>query len=398
MTQPAVTRPAVAQPAVLQPVRPDQSLLAPPENKASIDTVELRLLVGELRKQMAELTHRREALEQQVSAVLKRLDGLQEQRPKQPLLPLPEDAEFRPYRLRFTKAEQAARAVAQLADGSSIRIAVVPEQNVLLIAANKDQMKMAHELLTALDQPAAGEGPLTEDATTAVVHTASPQEIAAAATKIVGNANVQISAIVGAQVVVVRGREGEVRRILEVLKQIERASEEQTRTPGTSMLQVRLVWVTNSSKWASVSPPEEYLDRRVLESLKPIGIANPNIMCVQFASVAAGAKPAKVEFSSPAVLDGNNVLFGGDASIGINQNGRVKLELSSSAVTTIESPPGQFRSYTGRINGSIVTPLRNYVILGTTNVVVRDFSKDSLDLKSIPAALVLYVAGADPPE
>jgi hypothetical protein len=343
-----------------------------------------------LQRNAMELMAQRATLEAQVKQLQKQLETLQQQQSKP--AGLREDARVRVFKLKYAAPNEAAATIGQLTEGSAIRIAVDKSQNTLVVAADEKTLAMISEVLSTLDQPGGTSSALPENPTTTAVRTnrVSAKELAATMSQLTGNDKVEIAAVEDANVLIVRGRKESVQSVLDVLRNIERASTEPVGRFDEKLLLVRLVWVTNGSKWGVISPAKEYLDQRVIDSLGLIGVFNPSIMCQQVASVASGTTRAQVQFTSPAVLGGNDVLFNGSADVVLNPNGIVKLNLSAKATTTIHGAPMDAgKSFTGRIDGSIVTPLRTHVIMGTTNVVL--FDKDNNTVSSYPAALVLYI-------
>jgi hypothetical protein len=316
-----------------------------------------------------------------------------------PTLPAKEK-QFFVYRLKNRAADSAAVMLTKVLDRGSISIAVDGPQNQLLVRAEPGAIEQIKQLLDILDQPPAQtEQPQSGgDVQRAVVNVAAADEAAFAIDRAFPKNEVQVTAVPGANILIVTGRRPLVEEVVQFMRQLEQVQRE---TEDFPTLQVRLIWLAdNLPDGVGSNPAPNQLDPRVIESLGRIGFSRPKIVFQHVASVTLERDRGRVEFQSPVILGGNDVSFQGDLRLGRSSGDRYSVSLNAAVSTKValggvfdaSREPAPFQDLSGSVTGSITMPLRHYVVVGTSNIILAGEE----GRESYQAALVAFLDYARP--
>jgi hypothetical protein len=159
-------------------------------------------------------------------------------------------------------------------------------------------------------------------------------------------------------------------------------------------LQIRLMWLAGDlPEGVGTIPDPRYFNADVIKSLSSIGLANPRVLCQQISSVVVrDDMPSNFSFQTPVTVSGNVIMFHGTGLISRAKTYQLELEASTAEThqSVLRDGGNHFRTRESKMGGSIALPVRHYVIIGATNLVVGNES-DNNTLKSYPSGLVVYL-------
>ncbi len=373
-------RPAVPGRTGASSVRNDMSLIAPVRRDAEqIDqfTQEFQQILAEQAQTIKEL---RKQLEQA------RIEAIKP-------VPLPDDARFVAFQLKYASAEEVADTIRKLFGDAATRIAIDKENNRVIVAMSEGRLKELKPLVDQLDQPrAAPEGVNPSSVLKAFqLKYIAPAAAAEAIRGVLGDDKMQWSVVPGTQTLLVHAPEPIVGAVEAILVNVDRPSVNETARPET--LQIRWLWFINDpTKTVGVDPStlvanDQVPNWKVLDALKSMmGFTVPRLVSQQVSTIMKDADGAATFQSNvPVVL--NKAVLGFDTHGQLSGRGLYRLELSANVSGSDNS--GERRTWT--MSSSIAMPLRHFVVMGTTSMLVPGD-----DPKTYPAALVVRIDEATP--
>ncbi len=136
----------------------------------------------------------------------------------------------------------------------------------------------------------------------------------------------------------------------------------QKSTKGTASprsLMLRVFWLADSMPTTVGQDPAEFLPKSVLDATKKLGLEAPRLVTQTVTSLATGKEDA-VDFSTnvPALLLGDAVAMVCEGKLKLVADDRVRLDMGVHV-------NGQ--TMTCDMRGSMATPLRHYMVLGTAS-------------------------------
>lgn len=140
------------------------------------------------------------------------------------------------------------------------------------------------------------------------------------------------------------------------------AAEAQRASQARSLL-LRVFWLADGLSDDEGHDPAEFLPEAVTKALGRLGLDNPRLVTQTVNSLAHGERSSVVEFNSsvPVVLHSTPVQLSCEGSLESLGPEQVRLKVG------INLPVYQIN-----VNGSLVTPLGHYTVLGTANSVMPD--------------------------
>jgi multidrug efflux pump subunit AcrA (membrane-fusion protein) len=182
--------------------------------------------------------------------------------------------------------------------------------------------------------------------------------------------------------VIASGTQKRIEELAALLQKLDvetQAMQQNAAGPGAAeMLQVRIIWLANpmtSQLWQSA---EGKLDERVLKALEPLGFPAPEIACQTVTSIVVDdKKPNSFAFTVPVTI--------GDRLSTFQGKGKLTPRGGDKYLLQVELGVGGGQDAGCQLQGSIITPLKNYTVLGT-GVVVQ-----GSEGKQMPCAFVLQL-------
>lgn len=225
-------------------------------------------------------------------------------------LPPLKDAEVRVFQLKNTKADDAAHKIELLFGSQPLRIAVDEASNGLIVFGKAEAIPQVEQLIIKLDELA---------------------ELAATGSQ-------AFSAI-----------------------SIDQGS---AKPSARRSLLLRVFWLADGAQGAAGA--DEYLPPAVIHSLTRLGLQSPRLVTQTVTSLSAeeGGMPADFSSDIPAILFEQPVSLTCSGNLGVTTDNRaevdMKLTVGGSGVNC-------------DVKGSLATPLRHFMVLGTANSVIPEY-------------------------
>jgi hypothetical protein len=220
--------------------------------------------------------------------------------------PLPENATLKIFSLRYMQPVEAGNVLAQITGGDSgTRMAFDHRTNSLLLAGSEKQLNIAEALLQRLDQP---------------------------------------------------------------------AQESEKRAAET--LQLRVVWLLDGVQGKAPAERistgdkefDSFVSPQVVDALRELGFEMPQVMCQQLTTLTIRPeerRSGQFHFQVPVLVDDDLWQFSGQGSVANSARDKYTIDIG----LTVEQRDESNKRNTAELNGSIITPLAHYTVVGTTTFV-----------------------------
>jgi len=225
-------------------------------------------------------------------------------------LPPLKDAEVRVFQLQNTKAEAAAEKIDLLFGSEPLRIAVDEASNGLIVFGKAEAIPQVEQLIAKLD------------------------DLAVAHRDGLPASNLELG---GKQAAAVR------------------------RT-----LLLRVFWLADGGA-QDLRAAEEFLPLAVIDSLVKLGISSPRLVTqtVNSLSVEEGGSPVEFSTNVPAMMFEQPVTLVSSGTMGATTDGRAEVDMQLSVGGA---------GVNCELKGSLATPLGHFMVLGTANSVIPEYS------------------------
>jgi len=139
-------------------------------------------------------------------------------------------------------------------------------------------------------------------------------------------------------------------------------------------LMVRIFWLSEGQANADAQPAEKFLPDSVINALERVGIETPFVVLQSNSSIALDEDDeARFEvYDLPAIVFRERLLFTAEGRVRAAGGDRISLRMEVGTLRTA----GEKRFNENNVSGSMIAPLRHFVVLGTANYASSYPNKD----------------------